>query len=196
MLNTPLFLAIDSALLKRADAKCELCGSDDGLAAYDIPPITIRSLDKSILLCSTCLDQVVHPEKMKPNHWRSLSETMWSQTPAIQVMSWRLLNRLKGEGWSDELLEILYMEDNVKKWAVADDTIRPVDEPTLDINGVPFATGDSAIMTKDIFITGANVTAKRGAVIKNISLTDNARQIEGNLNGTRIVLGGRYLKKG
>ena len=107
----------------------------------------------------------------------------------------RLLNRLKSEGWPNELLEILYMEDDVKKWAVSDNTVRPVDEPTLDINGVPFAAGDSAIMTKDIFITGANVTAKRGAVIKNISLTDNARQIEGNLNGTRIVLGGRSLKK-
>ncbi len=188
-------MSIDSALLKRADAKCELCGAQDDLSTYDIPPITLKSLDKSILLCSTCLNQVENPETMEPNRWQCLSDRMWSPVAAVQVMSWRLLNRLKGEGWPDELLEILYMEEDVKKWAVADNTIRSLDEPTLDINGVPFKTGDSAIMTKDIFITGANVTAKRGAVIKNISLTDNARQIEGNLNGTRIVLGGRSLKK-
>lgn len=188
-------MSIDSALLKRADAKCELCSAEGSLALYDIPPITLKSLDKSILLCFTCTNQVENPENMEPNRWRCLSDRMWSPTPAVQVMSWRLLNRLKGEGWPNELLEILYLEDDVKKWAVSDNTTRSVDEPTLDINGVPFATGDSAMMTKDIFITGANVTAKRGAVIKNISLTDNARQIEGNLNGTRIVLGGRSLKK-
>jgi len=77
-------------------------------------------------------------------------------------MSWRLLKRIKGEGWPEELLEMLYLEDDVKKWAVDDDMIRAIDEPTLDINGVAFAAGDSAIMTKDIFITGANFTAKRG----------------------------------
>lgn len=188
-------MSIDSALLKRADAKCELCSAEDNLTAYDIPPITLKSLDKSILLCSTCLDQVETPEKMEAGRWHCLSDRMWSPIAAVQVMSWRLLTRLKGEGWPNELLEMLYMEDDVKKWAVSDNTIRSADEPTVDINGVPFKTGDSAIMTKDIFITGANVTAKRGAVIKNISLTDNARQIEGNLNGTRIVLGGRALKK-
>jgi len=188
-------MSIDSALLKRAEAKCELCYAEDNLTAYDIPPITLKSLDKSILLCSNCLDQVENPEKMEPDRWHCLSDRMWSPIAAVQVMSWRLLNRLKGEGWPNELLEILYMEDDVKKWAVSDNTIRPVDEPTLDVNGVAFAVGDSAIMTKDVFITGANVTAKRGMVIKNISLTDNARSIEGNLNGTRIVLGGKSLKK-
>ena len=188
-------MSIDSALLKRADARCELCRSEDNLASYDIPPITLKSLDRSILLCSNCLNQVENPDKMVASHWHCLSDRMWSPIAAVQVMSWRLLNRLKGEGWPNELLEMLYLEDDVKKWAVDDKMIRAIDEPTLDNNGVAFAAGDSAIMTKDIFITGANVTAKRGAVIKNISLTDNARQIEGNLNGTRIVLGGRSLKK-
>lgn len=186
-------MSIDAALLKRGNAKCELCGSEDGLAAYDVPPITLKSLDKSILLCSTCLEQIEHPDTIQPSHWRCLNDSMWSQTPAVQVMAWRMLNRLKGEGWPDELLEILYIEDDVKKWAMAD--LPVVDEPTLDINGTPLSLGDSAIMTKDIFITGANFTAKRGAVIKNIALTDNARQIEGTINGTRVVLGGRYLKK-
>jgi len=186
-------MSVDAALLKRGNSKCELCGSDDNLAAYDVPPITLKSLDKSVLVCANCLEHIENPEKMDPKHLRCLNDSMWSQIPAVQVMSWRLLNRMKGQGWPDELLEMLYIEDDVKKWAMAD--LRLTDEPTLDINGVPFAVGDSAIMTKDIFITGANVTAKRGAVIKNISLTDNARQIEGNLNGTRIVLGARTLKK-
>lgn len=186
-------MTIDAALLKRGNSKCELCGSEDNLAAYDVPPITLTSLDKTVLVCATCLDQIENPDKMQPKHWRCLSDAMWSQTPAVQVMAWRLLNRLQGEGWPEELLEMLYIEDDVKKWAMSG--LRMVDEPTLDINGTPLAVGDSAIMTKDIFITGANFTAKRGAVVKNIGLTDNSRQIEGTLNGTRVILGARTLKK-
>ena len=188
-------MSIDSALLARANNQCELCGSEAGLTAYDVPPITLRSLDKTVLMCSTCHQQIEKPETMTPNHWRCLNDSMWSQTPAVQVMAWRVLNRIKGEGWPDELLEMLYLEDAVKKWAAADDYLHTMDEPTVDINGVPFAPGDSAIMVKDIFITGANFTAKRGAVVKNIALTDNDQQVDCTLNGTRVVLRGKYLKK-
>jgi len=130
---------------------------------------------------------------MQPNHWRCLNDTMWSEIPAIQAMSWRMLDRLRDEGWPNDLLDMLYIEDDVKKWAMAG--LRTVDGPTLDSNGVAFSTGDTAIMIKDVFITGANFTAKRGMVIKNISLTDTDRSIEGNLNGTRVVLGAKTVKK-
>lgn len=36
---------------------------------------------------------------------------------------------------------------------------------------------------------------KRGAVVKNIALTDNVRQVDGNLNGFRLVLGAHFLKQ-
>ena len=186
-------MSVDALLLKRANSKCELCGSDEDLATYDVPPITLKSLDKSVLVCSHCLGQIENPETMQPNHWRCLNDTMWSETAAIQVMSWRLLNRLKGEGWPDELLEMLYIEDDIKKWAMAGQ--RVVDGPTLDSNGAAFAVGDTAIMIKDVFITGMNITAKRGMTVKNVSLTDTDRSIEGNLNGTRVVLGAKTVKK-
>ena len=186
-------MSVDAALLKRGNSKCEFCGSDDSLAAYDVPPITLKSLDKSVLVCSKCLNEIEHPEKMEPNHWRCLNDTMWSETPAVQVMSWRLLNNPKGEGWQTELLDMMYMEDDVKKWAMAGQ--RVVDGPTLDSNGVALAVGDTVIMIKDVFITGMNITAKRGMVVKNVSLTDTDRSIEGNLNGTRVVLGAKTVKK-
>ena len=187
-------MSIDAALLKRGDSKCEFCKSDEDLSAYDVPPITQRSVDKSVLVCSSCLHQIKKPEEMVPNHWRCLNDSMWSDIAAVQAMSWRLLNRLSGQGlgWPDDLLEMLYIEDDVKKWAMAD--MRAVDEPTLDVNGVPFTVGCSAVMTKDKFITGANFTAKRGMVVKNIGLTNKPTSIDGNLNGFRIVLGTGYLK--
>ena len=188
-------MSIDEALLARADSTCELCNSDSNLSAYDVPPITLASLDKSILVCSTCLEQIENPEKVDPNHWRCLNDSMWSQTPAVQVMAWRMLNRLKDEGWPNDLLEMLYIEDDTQKWAMADKSIRNVDEPTVDINGAELIAGDSVTLTKDLYIKGANFTAKRGTLVKGISLTDNSYQIEGNINGTRIVLAGKYLKK-
>jgi len=78
---------------------------------------------------------------------------------------------------------------------MADTTIRDVDEPTTDCNGVELVAGDNVTLTKDLYIKGANFTAKRGILIKGISLTENDYQIEGNINGTRVVLAGRYLKK-
>ncbi len=188
-------MSIDEALLKRADSKCELCGSSDKLSAYDVPPITIVSLDKSVLVCDTCVGQIEQPETMDANHWRCLNDSMWSAIPAVQVMAWRILNRLKDEGWPNDLLEMLYIEDDVKKWAMADTSIRDVEQPTTDINGAILVAGDAVTLTKDLYIKGANFTAKRGTMIKSISLTDNDYQVEGNINGTRVVLAGRYLKK-
>ena len=185
-------MSIDAALLKRGNSKCEFCKSAEELSAYDVPPITQRSVDKSVLVCSTCLHQIENQEEMEPNHWRCLNDSMWSEVAAVQAMSWRLLNRLKGLGWPDDLLEMLYIEDDVKKWAMSD--MRAVDEPTLDMNGVPFTVGCSAILTKDKYITGANFTAKRGSVVKNIGLTNKSTSVDCNLNGFRIVLGTGYLK--
>ncbi|MDO7667525.1 MAG: PhnA domain-containing protein, partial [Pseudomonadota bacterium] len=37
--------------------------------------------------------------------------------------------------------------------------------------------------------------AKRGTLVKAISLTDNPEHIEGRVNGTRIVLLTKFLKK-
>ena len=188
-------MSITNALLQRADSKCELCASTESLDAYDVPPTTIVSLDKSILLCHTCLDQIENPDNVDANHWRCLNDSMWSSTPAVQVMAWRMLNRLKDEAWPNDLLDMMYIEDDVKKWAMADKSIRTVEEATTDCNGAELVAGDNVTLTKDLYIKGANFTAKRGTLIKGISLTENSYQIEGNINGTRTVLAGRYLKK-
>ena len=137
-------MTIDAALLQRADSKCELCSATENLSAYDVPPVSIASLDKSILVCSTCLDQIENPDNVDPNHWRCLNDSMWSTTTAVQVMAWRMLNRLKGEGWPNDLLEMLYIEDDVKKWAMtgATEAGSHNEEPTLDVNGAILNNGD------------------------------------------------------
>jgi len=68
-------------------------------------------------------------------------------------------------------------------------------DPTLDSNANVLNTGDSVIIIKDLEVKGAGFTAKRGTVVKNISLSENKHQIEGKVNGTRIVLLSKFLKK-
>ncbi len=112
-------------------------------------------------------------------------------------MAWRMLTRLNTEGWPQDLLDMLYLEEEVQQWAEAD---KATDEdenatPTLDSNGVILQRGDSVTLIKDLVVKGANFTAKRGTAVRNISLTSNHEQIEGRVNGTRIVLLTRFLKK-
>jgi len=54
---------------------------------------------------------------MLPGHWRILSETIWSEIPAAQVMSVRVLKHLaKSESWAQKILEDAYLEEEVEEW--------------------------------------------------------------------------------
>ena len=188
----------EQALRERSDSKCELCASGQDLSVYQIPPDSDGSVDQSIIVCKTCQEQIENPDKIDPNHWRCLNDSMWTPVPAVQVMAWRMLNRLKAEGWPQDLLDMLYLEDDVKAWAEADkgdDKEENDSEPTLDSNGSVLKAGDSVTLIKDLVVKGANFTAKRGTLVKNISLTSNPKHIEGRVNGTRIVLVSAFLKK-
>ena len=189
----------EQTLLERSESKCELCTSPNNLKVYSIPPNSDKSADQSILLCETCLGQIENPETMDMNHWRCLNGSMWSQIPAVQVMVYRQLVALKSESWSHELLDMLYLEEDVKTWAesgIGDaGDAESNEEATIDSNGTILNAGDTVTLIKDLVVKGANFTAKRGTVVKNISLTSNPKHIEGRVNGTRIVLVSAFLKK-
>ena len=44
---------------------------------------------------------------------------MWSQVPAVQVLAWRMLTRLRAEGWTQDLLDMLYLDEDTLQWAQA-----------------------------------------------------------------------------
>ena len=190
-------MTVEQTLLDRSGAKCELCTSTDNLTVYNIGPNSDETADQSILLCNICLGQIENPETLDANHWHCLNDSMWTPVPAVQVMVYRQLNAIKTEGWAQDLLEMLYLEDDVKSWAEAGmaESGDEADETTLDSNGATLNAGDTVTLIKDLVVKGANFTAKRGTVVKNISLTSNPKHIEGRVNGTRIVLVSAFLKK-
>ncbi len=190
-------MSVEKALQQRSGNQCELCGSSDDLSVYEIPSDSATSETNSLLVCSTCLSQINDPASMDVNHWRCLNDSMWSQVEPVQVMSWVMLNRLSSESWAQDLLDMMYLEDEALAWAQSVDGTADDDDyaPTLDSNGAVLNDGDTVTLIKDLVVKGAGFTAKRGTAVRNISLTSNPEQIEGRVNGTRIVLLTKFLKK-
>ena len=191
-------MSIEKALHERSESKCELCSATDGLSVYEIPPSADGSADQAVLLCSNCIEQINDPEKVDINHWRCLNDSMWSQVPAVQVMAWRMLTRLSSEGWPQDLLDMLYLEDETLKWAKANGDGKNEDDVVkhLDCNGAVLSAGDTVTLVKDLNVKGANFTAKQGTAVRKISLVpDNPEQIEGKVNGQQIVILTKFVKK-
>ncbi len=194
---TILKMTTENTLHARSESKCELCSSTENLIIYEIPPDSDGSADKSILICNTCHDQIENPEKVDVHHWRCLNDSMWSQIPALQVMAWRMLTRLKDEGWPQDLLDMLYLDDQTLAWAKQTEENDIADSVQhLDSNGVLLEAGDTVTLIKDLNVKGANFTAKRGTAVRGISLVaDNPEQIEGRVNDQKIVILTKFVKK-
>jgi protein PhnA len=188
-------MGIKERLTERSGGKCELCGSMEDLSVLEVVP-SDGSAERSILVCKICREQIEDPQKMDPNHWYCLNESVWSAEPAVQVMAYRMLKRIVSEGWPQDLLDMLYLEPEIQVWADAESESGGDErEPTRDTNGTVLNEGDSVTIIKDLEVKGAGFTAKRGTVVKNIHLTDNPEQIEGRVNGVKIVLLSKFLKK-
>ena len=191
-------MSTESDLHSRSESKCELCSATESLSVYEVPPNSNGGIDQSLLLCATCQDQIDNSANVDANHWRCLNDSMWSQVPAVQVMAWRMLSRLRGEGWPQDLLDMLYLDDETLAWAQAtgeglDDEERVVHR---DSNGNVLEAGDTVTLIKDLDVKGANFNAKRGTAVRNISLVpDNAEQLEGRVNDQQIVILTKFVKK-
>ncbi len=191
-------MSIENTLLERSESKCELCSAVENLAVYEVQPGYTGSVDDSVLICETCRNQIENPDNIEVNHWRCLNDSMWSQVPAVQVMVWRILTRLKNEGWSQDLLEMLYLDDNTLSWAQATGEGETAEDKVkhLDSNGALLEAGDTVTLIKDLNVKGANFTAKRGTAVRGISLVaDNAEQLEGKVNGQQIVILTKFVKR-
>lgn len=192
-------MSILSELQERSGSKCELCGSDKELDIYQVKPVNVGGIDESLLACNTCSSQIEDPEITDANHWRCLNDSMWSEYESVKVVAWRMLHRLKNEGWPQDLLEMMYLEEATEKWAALTGEHLSDDEKIIhkDCNGALLSNGDTITLTQDLDVKGGgNFTAKRGTAVRNISLThDNAGHIEGRINGVHIVILTKFVKK-
>ena len=191
-------MSTEQALQARSESKCELCGATENLCVYEVPPSSNGSADECVLICEICREQIEDPEKVEANHWRCLNDSMWSQVPAVQVTVWRMLKRLSAEGWPQDLLDMLYLDEDTQSWAQATGEGQSNEDAVkhIDSNGAVLKAGDSVTLIKDLNVKGASFTAKRGSVVRGISLVaDNPEHIEGRVNGQQIVILTKFVKK-
>jgi len=191
-------MAVLEALQERSGNICELCTSTENLQVYEVPPVSTGGLDGSILACKTCIDQIEKQEDMDSNHWRCLNDSMWSEHDAVKVVAWRMLNRLKSEGWPQDLLGMMYLEDEALEWAKATGEEKDESEKIIhrDVNGNILENGDNVVLIKDLKVKGSSMVAKQGTAVRRISLDhENAEYIEGKVDGQQIVIVTKYVKK-
>jgi len=191
-------MSLERILSKRSNNICELCGSEEHLQVYTVQPAQKIEEQNSFYACKTCVGQIEQPDTMDANHWRCLNDSMWSEHKSVQIIAWRMLHRLKSEGWPQDLLDMMYLEEEDLNWANAlgdgnDDTDKIVHR---DVNGAVLEAGDSVVLIKDLKVKGSSMVAKQGTAVRRISLDhDNAEYIEGKVDGQHIVIVTKYVKK-
>jgi protein PhnA len=186
-------MSISSALTLRAESKCELCSSNNELTAYTVPPRNGDKPEDQIVVCPTCLAQINGSTPADTNHLRCLTESMWSQIPAVQVMSYRLLQQCASESWAQDAIGLMYLDDATLEWAQqgADAKLKHKDS-----NGHVLENGDTVTLIQDLNVKGSSLTAKRGTAVRNIRLDpNNAEYIEGKVDGQHIVILTKFVRK-
>jgi protein PhnA len=186
---------IERKLKDRSGSVCEISGTEHDLVVYVLSPTNERTAENSVLIAKHLKDQIENPETTDEKDWRGLSESMWSEHLPVQIVSWRMLARLK----NTDLLDMMYLDEEALEWAKATGEGEEEDENKLvhkDSNGVTLLDGDSVVLIKDLDVKGATFTAKRGAAVHNIKLVwDDANLIEGRVENQNIYILTQYVKK-
>ncbi len=190
---------IESELRERSSGQCELCGANPGVGVLQVPPVTGLDAAHSMWVCEAC-SAGIEGGDLNAQDWFCLQDSIWSEVPAIQVVTWRMLHRLGTESWAQDLIEQCYMEDDQMEWAKAgllessgDDS--GAESITKDSNGTELLEGDSVTLIKALEVKGGGFTAKRGTMVKGIRLTGDPENVEGRVNGMVLVLKTCFLKK-
>ena len=191
-------MSVLQTLIDRSNNSCELCTSTQDLSQYTIPPSLNENVANDVLVCKTCSDQIEGKAEMNPNHWRCLNDSMWNENAAVQILAWRMLQRLRNEGWPKDLLDMMYLDDDALVLARATGEDKDESEKIIhrDINGVILDNGDSVVLVKDLKVKGSSMVAKQGTAVRNIRLDrDNDKYIEGKVGAQQIVIITDYVKK-
>jgi protein PhnA len=191
-------MKLEEILQQRSQRKCELCTSATNLTMYEVPSRSNQTEDTCILVSDKCAAQIGKKEELDSGHWNCLSESMWSEVPGVQVVSWRMLNRLRNESWAMDNLDMLYLDEERLTWAKAtgDHENDSSVELHKDCNGQVLQTGDAVVLTKSLDVKGSSLNAKMGTVVKNIRIVEeNTEQIEGKIEGQVIVILTKFVRK-
>jgi len=189
-------MSLSRELNTRCSSACELCSSTEGLQVYIVPPRSGDDTSEQVAMCSTCHTQITDTDQIQPNHWRCLNDSIWHEEPAVKVVSYRMLHHLRDQDWAQDLLEMMYVDEETLEWACHGMIDPDTEIIHKDSNGNILQSGDTVVFIKDLKVKGANFTAKRGTAVRRISLVhDNPNHIQGRINDQTIIILTQFVKK-
>jgi protein PhnA len=173
----------EKEIFDRANNKCELCESDNNLSIYEV--FKSDNNDGYVLLCETCRSQI-ESENYDKNLFNCLNNAMWSEVPAVKILSYKILSALG----RNDLTDMMYLTD--EEMAIANKK----EEKILDANGNELKNGDNVTVIKDLDVKGAGKTIKRGTVVKNIRMCDVPGHVSCRVDGIgQVYLKAEFLRK-
>ena len=192
-------MKLETLLQERSGNQCELSGEVGHLNIYEVNPGATSNPERNVLISDKCLAQIEKREELDASFWESiLLNSMWSEVPGVQVLSWRMLNRFRNESWAADAIDMMYLDDETLEWAKAsgDHIGDGAVQLHKDCNGNILTNGDTVTLIKDLDVKGSSLNAKIGTAVRNIRLVhDNHEQIEGKVEGQSIVILTKYVKK-
>ena len=106
-------------LARRCKSHCEICGSHGvKLVIHEVPPVPKEAdFEHCIFICEQCQEQIEKPKRLDINHWHCLHTCIWSEVPAVQVMSMLMAKRIADKAdFAEELLDQIYLEEPIAQW--------------------------------------------------------------------------------
>ncbi|HEY0898485.1 MAG TPA: PhnA domain-containing protein [Sphingobacteriaceae bacterium] len=190
-------MAINTQLQERSNNTCELCGNADvQLQAYAVPPKSDETTDNQVVLCTSCSDRINAGDYSYPHYWRFLEGSIWSEVPAVKVLSYKILSKLSSEEWARDAMEGAYLDEPLVEWANAEAALEAEKVIHKDSYGVILEAGDTVVLTQNLNVKGTNYIAPKGTMVRKIKLVHgNAEQIEGKINGDTIVILTKFVRK-
>ena len=185
-------MAISKQLQERSDNTCELCTAGPATTAYTVSPRQGDRPEDQVAVCDTCLEAI--EKKETGDYWRFLEGSIWNPEPAVQALSYRLLQLNQESDWAAGIISSVEPEDTIVQWALS---VFEVVEVHRDAFGNELQSGDNVVLTQALDVKGTSFSAPKGTVVKKIRLVnDNTGQIEGKINEQTIVILTKYVKKG
>lgn len=191
-------MSLSEVLLHRSNGHCELCESPSGqFSAYTVPVSDHESEHNKVVLCAKCAEFIDAQDFRDADYWRFLTGSIWSEEPAVKVLSYKILGKLINSSWAIEAKESAYLTDEELIWANSEDAAIAEQVIHKDAYGVVLQNGDNVFLTESLNVKGTNFTASKGTKVSKIRLVhDNAEQIEGKIEGSTIVILTKFVRKG
>ena len=183
---------MNKELNDRCFGTCELCGKLPAVHEYTVSPANGDNIEDQVAICDICLTSIT--ENNNGNYWRCLEGSIWNPEPSVQALSYRILQKYKGEEWADGILNSVDLDEKTEKWAMSIFEVAPVHK---DAFGNTLENGDNVVLTQALNVKGTSFSTAKGTIVKKIKLvSDNTEQIEGKINEQTIVILCKFVKKG